>query len=126
VVFGEGDKQVVEGGRKMMIKYFCAVCCVQLFPEDAKEVQDFYIDEVEQKNIRMLWCDECKNTVCEVVVFDGDLVKPCCDICDLSDTLPESERGKWRNEDTLCYCTNIPQAVGKGDYCSFWVARPYD
>lgn len=126
MVFGEGDKQVVEGGREMMIKYFCAECCVQLFPEDAKEVQDFYIDEILQEGISMLWCDECQNTVCEVVVFDGELNRPCCEMCHHSTILPNSERGKWQDEDRLCHCLNIHQAVGKGDHCSLWRVRPDD
>jgi len=43
-----------------------------------------------------------------------------CQECSDSTNLGKRDRGKWRDEDTLCYCNLIHQAVSKGDHCSSW------
>ena len=43
-----------------------------------------------------------------------------CHECSDSTNLPECDKGRWRDEDTLCFCNRVYQAVSKNDFCSFW------
>ena len=43
-----------------------------------------------------------------------------CHDCSDSTNLRECDKGRWLDENTLCYCNLIHQAVSKEDFCSSW------
>ena len=46
-----------------------------------------------------------------------------CKTCFYSTALPESEKCRWLNSDSLVFCQKIPQSVEASSECSFYVGQ---